>query len=273
MVESSTDLSGPSIRSMLRAGLLGKDLHLHDLLDSTQRAAVELAAAGAQEGTTVIADGQTAGVGRGGRAWHSPRGMGVWLSLVLRPRLEPRAAGLISVWAAVSVAEVLEAVGLARVGIKWPNDVLVGGKKVCGVLTQSSVRGRGFEYAVVGIGLNTSQGADDFPPELQGKATSVALELGRRPDRSALAAALLNELDSSYAALNHPEGAVRLAARATSLSVLRGKKVRVKLLRGSVVGVAAEIAPDGALILERDSERLAVHAGEVSVVRPEEPEK
>jgi BirA family biotin operon repressor/biotin-[acetyl-CoA-carboxylase] ligase len=226
-----------------------------DRVDSTQAVAFGLAVDGAADGTVVVANSQAAGRGRRGRVWLDEPGASLLLSVVLRPRLELGRLPLLSLAAAVAVAEALvEVAGLAP-RLKWPNDVLVGGRKIAGILLESRLGPA--PLVVLGIGLNLTQRA--FPPVLAGRATSVALETARAVDRERLLEALLEALDRRRADLER--GALaEVLQRWRTLSDTLGRTVTID----DVHGVAADIDEAGALVVaDGDGRRRLVVAGEL----------
>jgi BirA family biotin operon repressor/biotin-[acetyl-CoA-carboxylase] ligase len=226
-----------------------------DRVDSTQAVAFALAVDGAADGTVVVADSQASGRGRRGRTWLDEPGASLLLSVVLRPRLPLARLPLLSLAAAVAVAETLvEVAGLAP-RLKWPNDVLVGGRKIAGILVESRLGAA--PLVVLGIGLNLAQRA--FPPALAGRATSVALETARPVDRERLLQVMLEALDRRRADLER--GALaEVLQRWRALADTLGRTVTID----DVHGVAADIDEAGALVVaDGDGRRRVVFAGEV----------
>lgn len=154
---------------------LGQPLIELGEVTSTNDVLRQMAIEGAAEGTAVVAQQQTRGRGRQHRPWHSPPGLGLYLSVLLRPPWPAAESGALALLAGVAVASALKQLGMPDVKLKWPNDVLAGGKKICGVLVEPALKGGQIEFAVVGIGLNVRHGVEDFPPELRPTATSCAL--------------------------------------------------------------------------------------------------
>lgn len=221
---------------------------------STQAAAFALAGEGAPDRTVVVADHQTAGRGRFGRRWHDEPGASLLLSILLRPRLAPPRLSLLSYAAAVAVAEALEAAAGLAARVKWPNDVLVDGRKIAGILLESRIGP--VPAVVVGIGINVGQRA--FPPDLAPRVTSVALAGGRSTDREALLAALLEAFDTWRGRLEG-EGFAAVRARWLALSDTLGRRVRVD----GRAGVAVDLDAEGALVLHDGATLHRVIAGEM----------
>ncbi len=251
------------IRRDLEARVLGGNiLHFHRL-GSTNQVARELARKGAPEGTVVVAEEQTAGKGRWGRNWHSPPRSSISLSLILRPRLAPTDTPQVTLLAAVAVAGALRSACGLEAGIKWPNDVLVGGRKVCGILTELEAEMEEVRFLVLGIGVNVNQAEEDFPPEIRGRATSLRLESGRAVNRVAVARSLLAELDRWYLVYLR-EGFGPVAAGWKGFNLTLGHRITVSSPQRVLEGTARDLAEDGGLLVELEDGRIArVLAGEV----------
>ena len=240
-----------------------------DSLPSTNTEAARQAANGAPEGLCVVAREQTAGRGRQARTWVSPKDAGLYFSIVLRPRLAPALWPLVTLAAALAVRAALAEASALTPDIKWPNDLLVGGRKLCGILAEvcETTHGRA---CVVGIGINLTEHA--CPPELQARATSVAGASGRAPDREAILAALVRHLGHYYARLHTaggPEAVLRAWCAASSYAA--GKRVRVETGTEAFAGTTRGLEPDGALRVETDAGEIKiVRAGDVHAVRPAE---
>jgi BirA family biotin operon repressor/biotin-[acetyl-CoA-carboxylase] ligase len=220
-----------------------------DQTGSTNDVVAQLARSGAREGLVVFAESQTRGRGRHGRTWASPRGKGLWFSVLLRPRLQPPAAQKLTVAASVAVARAVRLAGSADARIKWPNDVAVGGRKVAGILTEA--RGG---TAIMGIGVDVNCRRDDFPADVRPVATSLQIETGKPQDRAALAAALLDELDAVYRAALSDFGAV--VDEWARLCATLGKHIVVGMGRRRIEGYAQALGGDGALLVRRDSGQI-----------------
>jgi len=233
--------------------------------DSTQRVARDLARDGAPEGTVVIAEAQTAGRGRLGRTWHSPPGQSLYCSVVLRPTVDPAAVPQLALVAGIAVAvTVVEVTGLAAT-IKWPNDVLVGGRKIAGILTEMEAEVERVRHVVCGIGVNLNVPADGFPPELADKATSLLAQSGRPVDRAAFTGRLLGALEARYGRYL-AQGFSAMRSEWEGYSCLTGKAVRVAGPDGETAGRVLGLDGDGALRLEGPDGRVVrIVAGEVTV--------
>lgn len=242
-------------------------IEVHDEVGSTNDRAAALAAEGAPEGSVVLAARQTKGRGRHGRVWASPPG-GLYFSLVLRPddaMLRRLPATLL---AGLAAAEAIDAVAPrdgARAELKWPNDVHLGSKKVCGILGELSRDAKG-PLLVLGVGLNVTTDPAALPAELQDVATSIAAARGRAPDAEALLAAFLRTFEQHYASVRRGGGATILAMASSRMPLL-GKPVRVRLHDRVLEGAAAGLNATGALIIDIGGRRETVVAGEVEEVR------
>ena len=242
---------------------LGKSFLRFDSVSSTNDVARELALAGASEGLCVIAREQTAGRGRQGRSWSSPPGEGLYMSLILRPQVTASAAAMITLAAAVAVAETLRLDFQAAGDIKWPNDVLVRGRKICGILVEAATEGDRLQYAVVGIGVNIAQRF--FPEQIIEGATSLFLETGRAITPEDFAAVMLPRLDH-WCGASMPQTDAVIARWGELSSSAHDCPVRVESLDGSVEGVTRGLTATGALIVElANGERREIVSGEVKV--------
>ena len=261
LVSAPDTLSETEIRRWLSTKEIGRELEIHEQLDSTNNRAKTLAAAGAPHGLTVIADSQTGGRGRMGRSFYSPVHSGVYLTCVLRPDCAPEKAGLLTSLAAVAAARAVEKVSKAEVRIKWVNDLYIGEKKICGILSEAGLgmeAGR-LEYAVVGIGINVKQ--MKFPPELRDIATSVGNETGKEADRNRLIAGILNELEMLYGDLETG----RFLEESRKRSNVIGRDVTVIEGGRTYSAHALDIDDQGRLVIETGAGRTCLNYGEVSL--------
>ena len=253
------------IQENLQTKKLGKKIiHLHEI-DSTNDLAKELANYGASEGTIVIAETQTAGRGRLGRKWFSPRG-GLYFSIILRPKVRVKeSVGLVFV-AGLAVAEVLhENYGL-NVATKWPNDVLVNGRKICGILSEMKTKGERVNYVVIGVGINANINVKKgFPEELKTVATSIENELGRKVRLEELLKLLLEKLDILYEEFLE-EGFLQVLKRWKEYASFLGKEVEVTDEVKRLHGLALDVDDEGALIIKLENGTMKrVFVGDVSL--------
>ena len=257
MVEDS--LSPAAITDGLATRFIGQEVSCYPSLPSTNDVAKHQAQEGAKEGTVIIAEEQTAGRGRIKRSWLSPRGS-IALSIILYPPLA-YLPSLIMV-ASLAVARAIEQVTGLKSQIKWPNDVLVNNKKVCGILIESGVKGSKVDYAIIGIGLNVNLKPSDFP-EIAPFATSLSHELGRDVSRREVVWSLLAEAERLYLSL--PAGDSVFKEWRDNLVTL-GKKVQVSSGEAAYKGTAESVASDGSLLLRQpDGNLLKIVAGDVTL--------
>jgi BirA family biotin operon repressor/biotin-[acetyl-CoA-carboxylase] ligase len=236
-------------------------IHHFPSVTSTNDLAKELGAQGAPEGTLVVAEGQTGGRGRLGRQWDSPPGWGLYVSLLLRPPLPPLEMPRITLTTAVAVARALKRTTGMAPGIKWPNDLLLAGKKVGGILTEMETETDQIRYLVVGLGLNVNN--PDFPEELRDTATSVAREAGRTFPRLAILQAWLEEFEPLYGRFLSREFA-DILAEWKRYAVTLGQAVTVRQGPVEIKGRALEVGPDGSLLLQTAAgEIVRVTSGEL----------
>jgi len=237
----------------------------YESLPSTNTEAARLAALGAEEGLAVVADEQTAGRGRLQRTWASPKGAGLYVSILLRPKMAQERWPLITFVASLAVSDaLLEACELAT-DIKWPNDVLASERKICGILAEviDTPEGRAI---VVGIGINVTNQA--FPEELSSKAISVAEATGQQRDRETLLSSLLRGLGRWYVLLLEENGGEKIIAEWTARSsYAEGKVVKVVNLDETLTGVTSGLEADGALRLETSTGTVSIRAGDVTSLR------
>lgn len=264
-------LNGFEIAYKLGTAVVGKNVLYFDSLDSTNDFAKKLASEGCEDGTAVIAGMQSSGRGRVGKTWESLRDKGVYMTVVLRPEIPPERIQLLTLASSVAVVDAIaETCGVAA-GIKWPNDILLDGKKVCGILTEMNCETDIVNYAVIGIGINFSQSAEDFPEGLKDKAVSLLGYLRQRgvpagaPDRLDLVRAVLVRLDRNYSLLSEGSGSL-IVEKWKQRSLTLGKEVRITARDGQYTGTALDIAGDGRLVVScSDGTVREVLSGEISV--------
>lgn len=227
-------------------------VHLYRSVGSTNDVARRLAADGAAAGTLCLADRQTAGRGRAGRGWESPAGKGIWMSMIVPPPASAREVGMLPLRAGLAAAMAIEPfIPTGRVGLKWPNDLVLEGAKLGGILCEGTWSGDLAGPVVVGVGVNVSQTSDELPPSIQSHATSIATASGDTPDRLRVADSLVGTLARHLISDPLPDG--RLAAEIGDRDLLLGRRVTVQDSESGeprLEGVAIGIGPDGALQLE-----------------------
>ncbi len=246
-------------------GRIGWDIRYFDEVDSTQRISTELARNGAGQGTIVIAERQSAGRGRLGRIWHSPGGVNLYMTVILRPRMPLAEVPRLSLVAGVAVAEAFETIAPGLVALKWPNDIWLCQRKAGGIIAEAVTDAtQSLLCVLVGIGLNLNLAAKDIPSELSGKATSLLIATGRECDRVQFAATLFNLLDLRY---KEAEAGGFPAVRHIyeRYFALNGRKVSVIDGRTAITGVIRGIDADGALILETRTGLNRILTGDVTL--------
>jgi BirA family biotin operon repressor/biotin-[acetyl-CoA-carboxylase] ligase len=262
-------LTEAEIRTFLGpTGTVGREILCLDEVDSTNTWAKRLALSGASDGTVAAANYQSAGRGRLNRAFQSPRNQGVYLTALLRPELPPQRLLPATALCAVAVRRAIQKTTGLQPQIKWANDLVIGGKKLCGILTEMSLEGESgsVQYLVMGIGVNVLQGPEDFSPEVRTMATSLRMELGASVSRPELAAAEIQELDGLYTALRTGETAQYLEEYRRSCVTL-GREVQLLRADGTREHVRAlDIDEDFGLVVRGDGGReFTVRSGEASV--------
>ena len=247
----------------LKTEWAARNLCCFDAVDSTNLELIRLAKEGAPHGTLVIADSQMAGKGRMGRKWISPPGSGIWMSLLLRPEISPQSASMLTLVAALAVVEGIRGETGLNPQIKWPNDVVVSHKKICGILTEMGVRDGKIDYAVIGVGINVN--IREFPEEMADKATSLYLESGKEFDRSQIPGLVMEAFEEYYEKFAATCDLSGLKEEYESILANYNQPVRV-LAKEPYEGVARGITDGGELLVEKtDGTIVAVSAGEVSV--------
>jgi BirA family transcriptional regulator, biotin operon repressor / biotin---[acetyl-CoA-carboxylase] ligase len=266
-LEKVPDILTPNmLRQRLKGSLFGKHIYHFFRIDSTNRVALELGHADEPEGAVVLAEEQTAGRGRAGHTWHSERASGIYVTVLLRPNLAPVQAPLLTMMAGLSARAAIQAQTDLAVDLKWPNDLLIGGKKVGGILTEMHAEPGLVRFVIVGIGVNVNQ--EKFPADLNTTATSLRVETGRLGSRLELLVKLLREFENDYNRFLSDGPANVIERFTTASSYAQGKRVRVSNGKESFTGVTAGLGPEGLLQVTRDSgQTVSVVAGDVAEVR------
>lgn len=233
------------------------------VVDSTNLWAKEEGQSGAAHGNVYVADMQTAGRGRRGRAWESPAGENLYFSLLLRPQFTADKASMLTLVMAMAVAEAVKSYG-APAGIKWPNDIVLNGKKLCGILTEMHLETDGAYYVIVGVGVNVKQ--KEFAPEIADMATGIEKELNMEVDREELLERILKGFDKFYREFTLCRDFSLLRPLYDDILINRGNHVKVLDPKGEFTGIARGINEQGELLVEKENgEVMTVYAGEVSV--------
>lgn len=267
LLESPDILSESEILSRLTTDWAGRTLHYFNETGSTNIDAKHYAEEGEPHGTTVVANMQSAGRGRRGRLWQSPAGSAIYMTILLKPRFIPDKASMLTLVMALSVADaIVEATGLSA-GIKWPNDVVVNKKKVCGILTEMNVELDYIQYVVIGVGINVNNNSpEEFPEEIRQTATSLKIESGMQISRAALLERVLAHFEKNYNIFTKTLDLSALMEAYDSRLLNLNAEVRVLDPKGEYTGIARGIDPTGELLVEKENgEVVPVYAGEVSV--------
>lgn len=268
LIQTPDTLSEAEIRSFLKpTRRVGRTLYCFEEIDSTNNYLKTLSRRGGDDGAVAVANAQTAGRGRMERVFQSPKGKGIYLSVLLRSQLCPLRLLPVTAMTGVAVCAAVERICGVRPGLKWPNDPVLNGRKLCGILTEMALEAEAgrVQSMIVGIGINVSQEAADFSPEVAEMATSLAQELGRPVSRPALAAALIEELDKVYTALEAGNLSAYLEAFRRDCVNL-GKQARITSPAGAEIVTALGVDDQfGLLIRDADGAERVIRSGEVSV--------
>ena len=240
---------------------LGSKLLKLDKLESTSKLARDLAEDGEAEGTVVEAEVQTAGTGRLERSWASPKG-GLWFSIILRPPVPPAQAPKLTLLAGVAVAAAIRTLYRIDAHLKWPNDIIVEGKKLCGILSESRAAGEKLDHVIIGIGINANFPVSALPEELRKTDTTLCDELGKQVNLDGLLRAILSGLEMRYQRFCGGDTAAIIEEWKMLTSTL-GNKVKVATPSGNVVGVAEDVDPDGALVVKTAKGHVHVVSGDI----------
>jgi BirA family biotin operon repressor/biotin-[acetyl-CoA-carboxylase] ligase len=255
------------LKKTLAGKPFGQKLYYYPVTGSTNDEAFRLGVAGALEGTIVIADSQTKGKGRLQRVWHSPAGTNIYTSIILRPQFQVARAPQISIAAGVAVAEVLEKYCPGKIQLKWPNDVLLNGKKICGILAQVKTNIRGIDFIVLGIGINVNFNYNQFPEDIQNLATSLSVETGREISRLELIISLYENLAKWYKKLI-ADGFSAVKEKWLSLTPMIGCNVQVIFRDDVLKGKALGIDEQGSLLLlTAEDRKIKISAGDATILK------
>lgn len=263
LVKTPDILSKNELVSIRKTKWVGTEICYFDVTDSTNTQAKSLGEGDAPNGTLVVAGKQKSGRGRRGRSFESPAGTGIFMTLLLRPEIEPQNASMLTLVSALAVAKGIEHMVDLPVQIKWPNDIVINGKKVCGILTEMSAQMDYVNYIVIGIGINVSN--EEFPEEIKDVATSIYLESGKHVNRAMLIEKIWEEFEDYYELYEKTQDLSSLVKEYDSYLVNRGQKVRVLDPKEPYEGKAMGITDRGELIVDTWEARRLVSAGEVSV--------
>lgn len=263
LISVPDSLSENELKSIRRTEWVGQEIFYFPVVDSTNTKAKQLAEEGYPSGTLVVAEQQDAGKGRRGRSWESPRGTGIFMTLMLKPDINPGNASMLTLVAALAVSAGITKCTGRPAGIKWPNDIVMNKKKVCGILTEMSAQFDYVNHIVIGIGINVHN--DTFPEEISHMATSLYLETKEHLNRAALIEEIWEQFERYYAVFLETEDLSGLVKEYNAHLVNLHQSVKVLDPKEPYEGKALGITPRGELIVDTWESRKLVFAGEVSV--------
>lgn len=264
LIESADRVTASEILSQNRAKWIGQEIEYFEVTDSTNLRIRDFAEAGRADGLLAVAEQQTGGKGRRGRSWESPSGTGIWMSMLLRPKIEPQKASMITIVSALAVAKSIEKISGLETKIKWPNDIVINGKKVCGILTEMSAEMEEVHYIIVGIGINAN--TQEFAEEIDYMATSIARESGKKIKRAALITEFCSQFEQYYGTFLSTGDLAFMKEDYEDYLINIGKEVKIIKNQQERVRRALGINELGELIVERaDGTKEIILSGEVSV--------
>jgi BirA family transcriptional regulator, biotin operon repressor / biotin---[acetyl-CoA-carboxylase] ligase len=266
-LNGNMNLSEQTLKDKLAGKKIGSVVRYFREIGSTNTMAFRLALEGAEEGVIVVADTQTEGRGRLSRTWQSPPGCNVYVSMILRPQIAPAMAPQITLMAGVAVAELFSSCCPESVSIKWPNDVLIRGKKTCGILSEMKTAAGSVDFIILGIGLNINMNRDDFEPSLRDTATSLKMETGQPHDRLEVISKLLDLIEKWYKVFLRA-GFIGLRDNWLGHADIIGRRIKVVFKDAFQIGVVVGIDDDGTILMRQENGVVKrVIAGDVHVLR------
>ncbi len=268
----SPDILTPSeIQYRLGTKIVGREIRYYPVLESTNAEAFRIASGGGEDGMVIVTDHQTGGKGRLNRTWFSFRRQSISLSVILRPRISPYLATMLTYMAGISVYEAIYAKTAIKPSIKWPNDILMSGKKVAGILCELNTENDMVNFAVIGIGVNLNVRKNRFPEEIREVSTSLYEETKKRMKRVSFVKELLRQLDYWYGVFLREGGDARILAEWKERSKIVGQDVKIRSFNEEIIGKVLDVDADGALVVEtKGGERKRVIAGDLETfVLPE----
>lgn len=245
----------------------GHQIHYYNEVESTQIVAKQLAEDGATEGTVVLAEQQNNGKGRLGRHWHSPAGKGVWMSIVLKPTIPIQLAPQLTLLTAVALCKAIRKLTSLDVGIKWPNDLLINGLKISGILLESTAEDQMLKYVIAGIGIDVNLSEEDYDESLKERATSLRIQSGKVLSRSELIYVFLTEWEQLME-LYEREGFDPIAQQWESLAISFGKKVQLTTPQGQFIGIPLKLTSSGSIVVQlEDGTEKEIYSADMGEVR------
>lgn len=266
LIGSPDSLLSPEIRENIKTKFIGQHIKFLEEVDSTNLYAKRIADSDFEDGMIIIAEEQLKGKGRIGRVWASPKGKGIWMTIMLKPKINPADAAKITLLAACAVCRAIEEISGVYAKIKWPNDIVLNGKKLCGILTEMSAELDEINYLIVGIGVNANIDLGDFPKELQATATSIKIEKGSSVVRKELTAAIINNFENYYKTFLEKGSIKEYINEYKEKSAVLGNEVIVTSSSLEQRGTVVDISEEGQLLLKvEDGSIKEIISGEVSV--------
>lgn len=265
IVKTPEKITADEIRLGLKTEFIGENIHYEESVESTQKIANHLANENAPEGTVIIADEQLSGRGRMNRKWHSPKYTGIWMSLILRPNIPLTKAPQLTLLTAVAVVQAIEEKTGLIPEIKWPNDILINGKKVTGILTELQAEADRIHSIIIGIGINVNQKKEDFPLEIQETASSLFIEKGESIPRAQLIQSIFKHFEKLYL-LYLKDGFFPIKLLWESYAVSIGKQIRARTLTETIEGKALGITDEGVLkIKDKDGAVHSIYSADIEL--------
>ncbi|MFC4322680.1 biotin--[acetyl-CoA-carboxylase] ligase [Litchfieldia salsa] len=266
-IKSKPDkISSNEIQLGLETRILGSSIHFEEVTTSTQKLAHKLAYEGVDEGTIVVTEEQTEGRGRLDRKWFSPKYTGIWMSLILRPNIPPTSAPQLTLLVAVGVAQAIQEVTGIEPDIKWPNDILVSGKKVVGILTELQAEPDRINSVIIGIGINVNQTQEQFPEPINNTATSLSIITGKKIDRALLLQQILLHIEKLYLTyLKNGFKVIKLLWESYAINI--GHQMVARTIQGDIKGHALGITDDGVLKIQSDNGEIhLIHSADIELI-------
>ena len=265
LISSPDILTSEEIAQHLNTKNIGRDIRYYETIESTNKTAKQIAQQEDKEGTVIISEEQTEGRGRLGRNWTSPKGKGIWMSIVIKPNIAPTDASKVTQLTAAAVYSALSEMGI-ETQIKWPNDIILNEKKVCGILTEMSSEMMQINYMVVGIGINVNLDLEDIPDDIREKATSLKIEIEEKIDRKELIGKILNKFEYFYELFINEGDISEAISVCRERSILIGKNIRVIERKQELQREAIDLTENGELVVKDEfGNTSVVISGEVSV--------
>ncbi|MGE6629556.1 biotin--[acetyl-CoA-carboxylase] ligase [Bacillus sp. NPDC077027] len=264
LISKPDKISEDEILFGLETATFGRHIFFQEEVESTQKIAHELVSQGTSHGTLVVSDKQTKGKGRMQRDWYSPHGTGIWMSLIVKPHISVQKTPQMTLLASVAITEAIEQLTGLTPSIKWPNDILINGKKVVGILTELRAEADQVHAVIIGPGINVNQEKADFPPHLQDIATSLQIESKKKVDRAALIQQIMLMFENRYADyMQHGFRPIKLLWESYTMTL--GKTITARTINGHYTGKALGINDEGVLLLETEAGIQKIYSADIEI--------